>query len=83
MVVAWLYVVLMVAVMQSSLVAGVVTFLFFGILPCGLVVWLIGTPARRHAAAQQKNASQLTEVAPELTPDKNLNTPDRGDTERN
>ncbi len=71
--IAWLYVILMIAVMQKTLVAGVATFLFFGLAPCALLVWLIGKP-RRPAALRQ--------APPESVTDETLHEPDRGNAKR-
>jgi len=46
--IAWLYVTLMMALTESSVVAGVLTFVFYGLLPCALLLWLAGTPQRRR-----------------------------------
>jgi len=45
--IGWLWVVLMMSVSESNLVAGILTFTFYGLLPCMLLMWLLGTPARR------------------------------------
>jgi hypothetical protein len=52
--VAWVYVVLMVAVVeatgpQGSVLGAVVTFLLYGVLPLSLVGYLFFSPARRRA----------------------------------
>jgi hypothetical protein len=46
--IAWLYVTLMMALTEPTVAAGVLTFLFYGLLPCALLVWLVGTPQRRR-----------------------------------
>lgn len=46
--IAWIYVVLMVSVMQTTFFRGVMTFIFTGILPLALLLFLIGTPQRRR-----------------------------------
>lgn len=46
--IGWLWVVLMMAVTESNLVAGILTFTFYGLLPCALLIWLLGTSARRQ-----------------------------------
>ncbi|THF66824.1 hypothetical protein E6C76_00025 [Pseudothauera nasutitermitis] len=51
--IAWLYVAFLVAIANPSTVGGVLTFLFGGILPLALYLWLFGTPARRRAAARR------------------------------
>ncbi|MEW5889547.1 MAG: hypothetical protein AB1768_10985 [Pseudomonadota bacterium] len=48
--IAWLYVVFMMALTESSLVGGVMTFLLYGLAPLALFLWLVGTPRRRRLA---------------------------------
>jgi hypothetical protein len=66
--IAWLYVTLMMAITEPNLVAGILTFLFYGLLPCALFLWLLGTPQRRR--------SRLAKIAQEP-----LGQPDRTDTQ--
>lgn len=47
--IAWLYVVVMMALTESSIVAGLATFFFYGLAPVALLVWLMGAPQRRRA----------------------------------
>lgn len=55
--IGWLWVVLMMAITESNLIAATLTFVFYGLLPCALLLWLLGTPARRRrqAAAQAED----------------------------
>ncbi len=46
--IGWLWVVLMMALTEASLMAGVLTFLFYGLFPLALFLWLAGTPERRR-----------------------------------
>lgn len=46
--IAWLYVALMAAISDTTVVGGVLTFVFLGLLPMSLFLWLFGTPARRR-----------------------------------
>ena len=53
-VIAWLYVALMMAVAEAtspigSVVGAFFTFVLYGVGPVSLVIYLIGTPARRKA----------------------------------
>jgi len=49
--IAWLYVALLAAAAETSVVGGVLTFLFYGLAPLSLFLWLFGTPARhRHSS---------------------------------
>ncbi|PKO83535.1 MAG: hypothetical protein CVU17_08045 [Betaproteobacteria bacterium HGW-Betaproteobacteria-11] len=46
--IAWLYVVVLMAATESSLTAGLLTFVLFGAAPLALFLWLFGTPHRRR-----------------------------------
>jgi hypothetical protein len=52
--IGWMYVVLMMALAEAlapngSLLGAVITFVLYGVLPLALVLYLLGTPARRRA----------------------------------
>ncbi len=51
--IAWIYVVLMMAITEQSVIAGAMTLVFYGLAPLALFLWLFGTPARRRAVARQ------------------------------
>lgn len=53
--IGWLYVALLVAISDTTVVGGVLTFVFFGLGPLALLMWLLGTPARRRRQ-QEKEA---------------------------
>lgn len=55
--IAWMYVVVLVSVANTTVVGGVLTFLFAGLGPLALFLWIFGTPARRRAAALRNDAS--------------------------
>ncbi len=60
-VIAWLYVVLMMAVVEATssigtLLGALLTFVLYGALPVSLVVYLIGTPARKRAIKARETA---------------------------
>ena len=60
--IAWIYVILMMSITEDSIVAGLVTFVFYGILPLTLILYIMGTPQRKRrrvaseAAARQARA---------------------------
>jgi hypothetical protein len=59
--IAWIYVVGMVAVAealapQGSLLGAGLTFIGWGVLPLGLVLYILGTPARRRARRAGQSA---------------------------
>ena len=66
--IAWIYVVFMMALTEASVLAGVLTFLFYGLAPLALFLWLFGTPARRRRqhqadAARSKEPEESVAVA--------------------
>ena len=58
--IAWIYITLLMAATEPSITAGVLTFTFYGLLPCALFIWLVGTPQRKRnkQALLQKELSQ-------------------------
>ncbi len=49
--IAWMFVVVCMAAVEASttsLVGGLITLVGYGLLPLGLVLWLLGTPQRRR-----------------------------------
>ncbi|MCZ4305330.1 hypothetical protein O4G98_11340 [Zoogloeaceae bacterium G21618-S1] len=53
--IAWLYVALMAAISDTTVVGGVLTFVFMGALPMSLFLWLFGTPARRRKLREKSD----------------------------
>ncbi len=57
--IAWLYVTFLMAATEASVTAGILTFFFYGLMPCGLLLWILGTPQRkRKKALLQEEFSQ-------------------------
>ena len=61
-VLGWLYVVLMMAVAeamapQGTVLGAIITFLLYGVLPLSIVMYLLGTPARRAKRIAQEQAA--------------------------
>lgn len=59
--VAWIYVVGLMALTETSIVAGIVTFLFYCVLPLSTIIYIGGTGkrrARRRAAEQAAREAQ-------------------------
>lgn len=46
--IAWIYVVLMMSITEDSVVAGIMTFLLYGVLPLAIILYLMGTPQRKR-----------------------------------
>lgn len=66
--IAWLYVAFMMALTEHSITAGVATFLFYGLFPLALFLWLVGTPQRKRnkqrAIALESSHSHEDKAAP-------------------
>lgn len=61
---AWLYVTVMMALAEATSPQGtafgaVITFVFYGLLPLALVLYLMGTPARRKALRAAEAQARL------------------------
>lgn len=64
--IAWIYVVLMMSITEDSVVAGVMTFLLYGVLPLTIILYVMGTPQRkrnRQLAENQRRAEAAREEA--------------------
>ncbi len=69
--IAWMYVVLMMAVAEATNANGTVlgalfTFVLYGLLPLGIVLYIFGTPGRKRArlaAASAEAAAQSEEAS--------------------
>jgi hypothetical protein len=63
--IAWLYVVVLMAAAQDSVLAGIGTLVLYGILPCAVVMYVIMAPTRARrkkalAAAELQAAAQAS-----------------------
>ena len=78
--IGWLYVVMMMSVAeatgsQGTVLGAVITFALYGLLPLSIVMYVMGTPARRsqraraEAQAEAANASAAASTAVEAPPD--------------
>jgi preprotein translocase subunit YajC len=65
-----MYITVLMAFTESSITAGVLTFFFYGLFPCALFIWIMGTPQRRRNK-QKQQASMESQ----------LDQPDRTDTD--
>ncbi len=74
-VIAWLYVAILMAVAEAThstgtLLGAIMTFVLYGILPLGLVLYLMGAPARRRAVKAKERAElQLVQNVSVQQPD--------------
>jgi hypothetical protein len=62
-VIAWAYVTLMMAVAEATSPTGtvlgaIITFALYGLLPMGILVYILGTPSRKRAIKAREAAEQ-------------------------
>lgn len=65
-VIAWMYVVLMMSVAEATNTTGtvlgaIVTFILYGLMPMGIVVYIMSTPARKRKI-KAREAAELAEA---------------------
>ena len=70
--IGWLYVTVLVALNEPTIVSGIISFLFYGLLPCGLLLWLAGSKVRRQRRRYQQSLA-----------DQRADAGNRGNTEAN
>lgn len=63
--IAWLYVVVLMAVTEATSAQGtwlgaVITFVLYGLLPLGIVMYVLLSPARRKAARRKQRAADTS-----------------------
>ncbi len=51
--IAWIYVVTLMAATEKTVAAGLLTFVFYGLLPCALLLWILGVNHRRFKKHQK------------------------------
>ncbi|MEY4507812.1 MAG: hypothetical protein RL297_2390 [Pseudomonadota bacterium] len=71
--IAWIYVVLMMAVAEATNSNGTVlgaffTFVLYGVLPLGLVIYILRTPDRRKARKAQEAKEDAARIAASAQP---------------
>lgn len=58
--VGWIYVVLMMSITEDSVIAGIMTFFVYGVLPVTIILYITGTGGRRRRR-EQKNLREMQE----------------------
>lgn len=67
--IAWIYVVLMMSITEESIIAGLMTFALYGILPLTIILYIMGSPQRkrqRHARELQARAEPVASNADDI-----------------
>ena len=72
--IAWIYVALMMSVAEATnsngtVLGAVITFLLYGVLPVGLILYFMSSPGRRRAIKARESAERDAVRPPSLQPD--------------
>lgn len=71
-IVAWIYVVFMMSVTEKNAVAGIMTFLLYGVVPVGILFYLMRNGQRKRRRLVQERQSgqdiQLHDLPPQELP---------------
>jgi membrane protein implicated in regulation of membrane protease activity len=59
--IGWIYVTLLMALSEDNVTAGILTFSLYGLAPLSLLLWLLGTPARRRRRREAEAAASQTD----------------------
>lgn len=62
--IGWIYVVLMMAITETNVVAGVATFLLYGVAPVSIVMYIMGTPGRKRRRKVREAQEAAAQVPP-------------------
>lgn len=74
--VGWIYVVLMMAITEDSAVAGIMTFLFYGVLPVTIISYLTGSGNRRRRRAQEAAERRAQKISNQAKTTTQAGSPD-------
>ena len=71
--VGWIYVVLMMSVVEESFIAGIMTLFLYGVLPVTIILYIGGTGSRRRRR-ELKHQRQMQEQQQSVPEDKRDST---------
>lgn len=60
-VIGWLYVTVLIAANEPTIIAGIISFLFYGFLPCGLIIYFASSRIRRERRKHREMQASLAE----------------------
>jgi hypothetical protein len=67
--IGWLWVAFMMAISEKSAVAGVMTFIFYGLVPCAVLLYILNKHAgKRRAHLAEKRAREAGQPAHSAPP---------------
>ena len=63
--IAWLYVTVMISLLQPSILIGIITFIGTGLFPLTLLLYITGGPRRMLERRRRQSATNSTPVDPD------------------
>ncbi len=57
--IGWIYVTLLMAVTEPNIIAGILTFTLYGLLPLSLLLWIFGAPLRRRRLREAEAGDEV------------------------
>lgn len=61
--IGWLYVTVLMAASQHTVLAGIGTLLFYGLLPVSILLYIFATPLRKRRRRELEEAQRLSSQA--------------------
>jgi bacteriorhodopsin len=78
--IGWIYVVFMMSITEQSVIAGIMTFIFYGVLPVTVIMYLGGSRQRRlkrQAEEELRRSSRQTSIGEPAEPDEKEKNPEK------
>ena len=66
--IAWMYVVVLMAATQPTIFSALGTFIFYGVVPCSVVMYIVMAPSRKRRKQAFERAEQLSNQASSMKP---------------
>jgi biotin transporter BioY len=67
--IAWIYVVFMMSITEQSIIAGIMTFLLYGVLPLSVILYLAGARQRKNKRRRNQLDSEKPQPPSAVSPD--------------
>jgi hypothetical protein len=66
--IGWIFVAAMIAITSPTIISGVLSFLFYGVFPLALLLWLFGGPRRRKSLPARTDDAEPDQAAKDAKP---------------
>ncbi|MFM8757652.1 MAG: hypothetical protein ACKODU_11720 [Limnohabitans sp.] len=81
--IAWMYVVVLMSLAEAfasngTFVGALITFILYGVFPLSILMYIMGTPARKKALAKTQSPSSEEPISDPIQPDHGGHSPSAG-----